>query len=264
MNSVILYALGSVILVSLLSLVAIIPFLYKKKISSRILLLFLSLSIGALLGSVFIHFLPEAFEHAPEDNSGLSIALYILAGFLTFFILEKFVHWHHQQKCLEDPDACAHGHAYHLAPLNIIGDSIHNFLDGLVIAGSYAVSLPLGFAATTSVIFHELPQEIADYGVLLYSGWSKFKALLFNFFSASTAILGTIVGLFLSGKISQFNQLIIPFAAGNFIYIAASNLVPELHRKHKLVDTILHLTTICIGIGIMILINLLTPHNLSK
>ena len=129
----------------------------------------------------------------------------------------------------------------------------------MVIAGSYIVSIPLGIAATVSIVFHEVPQEIADFGVLLYSGMSKLKAVLFNFLSATTAIIGAIIGLILAGKTANFTHFIIPFAAGNFLYIAASNLVPELHRHCKLWDTLLHLIAIIAGIGLMIAVALLAP-----
>ena len=232
---VIAYTLISVILVSLVAVVAIVPVLLKKKLSSRFLLILMSLSVGSLLGGVFIHFLPEAISHGYT----LGLAVYVLLGFLVFFVIEKFIHWHHHKGC--GAGQCGHGHAYHLAPLNLIGDGIHNFLDGMVIAGSYIVSIPLGIAATISIIFHEVPQEIADFGILLYSGMSKLKAVMFNFLSAATAILGAVVGLILAGKTANFTYFIIPFAAGNFLYIAASNLVPELHRHCKFWDTLLHL-----------------------
>lgn len=253
-----IYILGSVIIVSLIAVLAIIPFLLKKKISEHKLILLLSVSVGTLLGGVFIHFMPEIVEHGYNIRS----AIYILAGFITFFILEKLIHWHHNKQNVNKTNKCAHSHAYHLAPLNLIGDGIHNFLDGMVIAGSYLVNLPLGIAATISIIFHELPQEIADFGVLIYSGMSKKKAVLFNFLSAITAIIGAVAGFFISNYIHEFTHFIIPFAAGNFIYIAASNLVPELHRHCKLRDTITHIIAIIAGIGIMILITFIGPEHL--
>jgi len=254
----IIYTIVSVIVVSLISVFAILPIFFKKKTSHRFLLFLLSLSVGALLGSVFIHFFPEIISQGYH----LETAVYVLSGFLLFFVLEKLIHWRHNQKCIHDPRHCGHGHAYHLAPLNLIGDGIHNFIDGLVIAGSYLVSIPLGIAATVSIIFHEIPQEIADFGVLLYSGLTKAKAIFFNFLSALTAILGAIVGLILAGKSSNFSYFIIPFAAGSFIYIAASNLVPELHRHCKLKDNFIHFFAILIGIAIMILITFINPGNL--
>jgi zinc and cadmium transporter len=249
----IIYAFISVIIISLISVIVVIPLLIKKKISDGILLFLLSISVGVLLSTVFMDFLPESVSHGYT----LGLALYVLLGFLVMFVLEKFVHFHHGKKCGEKD--CGHGHAYNLAPINLIGDGIHNFIDGLVIAGSYAINITLGITATISIIFHEIPQEIADFGVLLYSGMSKKKALLFNFLSAATAILGTIVGLFLVGKLSGFVNFIIPFAAGNFIYIAASNLVPQLHRQCKIKDTLLHVFAILLGIGIIILVTLYGP-----
>ncbi len=249
----VIYPIVSVIIVSLVSIIFVIPLLIKKKIPNKILLFLLSISVGVLLATVFMDFLPEAVSH----NYNLGLTLYLLSGFLVMFVLEKFVHFHHHKKCKEKN--CGHGHAYHLAPINLIGDGIHNFIDGLVIAGSYAVNVTLGITATISIIFHEIPQEIADFGILLYSGMSKKKALLFNFLSAATAILGTIVGLFLVNKLHGFNEFIIPFAAGNFIYIAASNLVPQLHKECKLKDTLLHLFAIILGIGIITLVTIYGP-----
>lgn len=249
----ILWTLGSVVLVSLLSVLVALPLLVKK-LNHSFLLALLSLSVGALLGGVFIHLLPEAME----EVDSLAVPLLVLTGFLLFFILEKFIHHHHHHTHKEHTDE-PHGHAYHLAPLNLIGDGVHNFLDGLVIAGAYAVSLPTGIAATIGVIVHELPQEFADFGILLYAGLSRIKALLFNFFSALAALLGAIVGLVISSS-SEFAALLVALAAGNFIYIAASNLVPELHRKCSIFETILHVMMIILGIGIMLAIAIFIPE----
>lgn len=249
----IIYAIGSVVAVSFIAIIAAIPFLLKKEIPQQILLVLMSLSVGTLLGSVFLHFLPEI----AEESYTTSVALFILIGFFVFLLLEKFIHWHHSHTAGE----CGHGHGYHLAPLNIIGDGVHNFLDGLVIAGSYAVSLPLGIAATISVIFHEIPQEIADFSILLYAGLTKTKALLFNFLSATAAIIGAITGIIFTEHIHGFSGVIIPFAIGNFLYIAASNLVPELHRHCKITDTILHSIAIAAGVGIMLLVSIIAPEH---
>jgi zinc and cadmium transporter len=248
-----IYAIISVIIVSLISIIAAIPLLIKKKFSKRLLLFLLSISVGVILSTVFMDFLPEAVSHGYT----LGVAINILLGFLCLFVVEKFVHWHHSKKCADSE--YGHGHAYSLAPINLIGDGVHNFIDGLVIAGSYAVDISLGITATIAIIFHEVPQEIADFGVLLYSGFSKKKALFFNFLSAIVAIGGTVVGLILVNKLHGFTQFIIPFAAGSFLYIAASNLLPELHRHCKLKESLLHLLAIVIGIGIIILVVLYGP-----
>jgi|TARA_B100001971_G_scaffold70895_1_gene65307 zinc and cadmium transporter len=250
--SAITYTILSVIAVSLVAVVAAFPLLIKKKISQKTLLVLLSLSVGTLFGSVFIHFIPEAVSHGYT----LGLAFYFLLGIFVLFILEKLIHWRHSCKNQED---VGHSHAYHLAPINLIGDAIHNLVDGMVIAGSYIVSIPLGIAATISVIFHEVPQEIADFGILLYSGMSRLKALFYNFLSAATAILGAVIGLILAGKTAGFTHFIIPFAAGNFIYIAGSNLVPELHKHCKLKDTILHIIAIICGIAVMVAVTLFGP-----
>jgi len=247
------YTLISVAIISLISIIFAIPFFFKKQISKKVLLFLLSMSVGVLLSTVFMNFLPEAVEH--EYN--LQVAFYIMAGFLLMFLLEKFIHFHHNKKC--EDGHCGHGHAYNVAPINLIGDGIHNFIDGIVIAGAYAVNVTLGVAATISIIFHEIPQEIADFGVLLYSGMSRKKALIFNFLSALTAIVGALVGIFLVGRMHGFSEFIIPFAAGNFIYIAASNLVPQLHRECKLVDTLLHFAAIILGICIITLVTIYSP-----
>jgi zinc and cadmium transporter len=254
MNS--LYTIISVVIVSLISIIVAIPFLIKKKFSDKTLLFLLSISVGVLLSTVFLNFLPEIYSHGHEPS--LSLSLTILLGFLVMFIIEKFVHYHHEKKCADGH--CGHGHAYNLAPVNLIGDGIHNFIDGLVIAGAYAVNITLGIAATISIIFHEVPQEIADMGVLLYSGLSKKKALYFNLLSAVTAIVGAIIGIFLATRIEYFTNFIIPFAAGNFIYIAATNLLPQLHRHCKLKDSLLHFIAILIGIIIVVLVTLYAPH----
>lgn len=254
-----LYIILAVIVVSLVSLVGIF-FVYKKTVSNGLLLFLLSLSVGTLFGGAFLHLLPEAVEH---DGFGLTMSLSILSGILIFFIIEKFVHAHHkdgehnhsygdkkEEKC-EHHSHKPHHHAYHLGIMNLIGDGIHNFIDGLIIAGSFLVSIPLGISTTIAVLLHEVPQEIADFGVLVYSGMSKKKALFYNFLSATLAIIGGIMGYLLTNASEIFLELIIPFAAGGFIYIAASNLIPELHRKCELKDSFLHTFAIILGIAIM-------------
>lgn len=243
------YIFGSVILVSLISVLAALPLLVTKRAPKTMLLGLLSLSVGSLLGSVFIHFLPESVSHGYT----LGLALLVLAGFFVFFIIEKFVHNHHSGKLDQ-----GHHHAYHLAPLNLIGEAVHNFIDGLVIAASYLVSIPLGIAATVSVISHELPQEIADFGILLYSGLSKKKALVYNFLAALTALIGAGLGLLLQ-SVHGFTQAVLPFAAGGFLYIASANLVPELHKEHNARQTLFQLGMAALGIAIMVLLALYGP-----
>ncbi|HLC96278.1 MAG TPA: ZIP family metal transporter [Candidatus Nanoarchaeia archaeon] len=252
MEEVITLTLLSVVIVSLLSVVVALPFLMKKKLSQHTLLILLSMSVGVLLSTVFLDFMPEIVEH----GYSIAVGTNILLGFLIFFLLEKFVHWHHHSKQEKDD---VHGHAYHLAAVNLIGDGIHNFLDGMVIAGSYAVNIVLGLAATISVIFHELPQELADMGVLLYSGLSRSKSLIFNFISAITAIIGALVGIVLASSVEGFVDFVVPFSAGAFLYISASNVLPQLHRHYDLKESLVHIAAIVFGILIIVAVTLLGP-----
>ena len=242
-----LYTILSVIIVSLVSFVGVLSLSVKKKNLNDYLLILVSLSAGTLLGGAFLHLLPEAVD---RTGFGVNVSLLVLAGILVFFLLEKFIHWRH---CHGHHPGKMHGHnPTHLAPLNLFGDGIHNFLDGLIIAGAYLVSIPAGIATTIAVIFHEIPQEIADFGVLLYSGLSKVKALLFNFLSAAIAIVGAIVGLLFGTD--TFINFILPFAAGGFVYIAGANLIPELHKECGLKDSFWHFIALLIGLVLMYLL----------
>ena len=209
-----------------------------------------SLSAGTLFGDAFLHLLPEAVE---ESGFTLTISLTLLAGVITFFTIEKLIHWNHCHISNGDHKH-AKSHPSTIAPLNIIGDAVHNFMDGLIIAGSYMVSIPVGIATTIAVILHEIPQEMADFGVLLYSGSSRRRALWFNFLSAVMAVLGAAVGLIIGESSKTFQEILLPFAAGGFLYIAGSNLIPELHRECGWKQSLLHFGAMLFGIGIMIVL----------
>ncbi len=249
LNSI--YAIISVIIVSLVSLVGVVSLILTKQKLSKMLLVMVSVSAGTLLGGAFLHLLPEAVE---EQGFGIPVALSVLGGVLAFFIVEKFIHAHHcgtphhkhSYPLLHEP------HKHHIGILNLAGDGLHNFLDGLVIAGAYLVSVPAGIATTIAVILHEVPQEIADFGVLLYAGYSKSKAVLFNFLSAAVAIVGAVVGLLLGAKGEQFIHFILPFAAGGFIYIAGANLIPELHKNCGWKESFWHIIALIMGILLML------------
>jgi len=234
-----LYSLASVVIVSLISLIGVFTFGIKTENLKRTLLYLVSFSAGALFGDAFIHLIPEAVE---ETGFGLNVSLYVLSGIISFFIIEKFLYWRH----CHIPTSEEHPHTF--AYMNLFGDAIHNFIDGLIIGGSYIVSLPLGIATTLTVIFHEIPQEIGDFGVLIYGGFKKSKALFFNFLSAVTAILGALVSLGLGLYIEGFTVFLIPFAAGGFIYIAGSDLIPELQKEAKPSKSALQLTAFIFGI----------------
>ncbi len=254
--SVLLYTLVSVLVVSLFSLIGVTALIISKKSLEKFLLVLVSLSAGTLFGDAFIHLLPEAVEE--QGGFSFFLALMTLLGILVFFVIERFIHLQNTCKApplhkhVEEYPLLHESHKKHIGVMNLVGDGLHNFTDGLIIAVSYFASIPAGVATTFAVILHEVPQEIADFGVLLYAGFSRWKALLLNLASAGTAVLGAVVGL-AAGKASHtFIEFILPFAAGGFIYIAGTNLFPELHKECSWKDSFIHLLALLAGIAIMI------------
>ncbi len=245
MTNTLIYIFGSVFFVSLISFVGILLLFFKEKQLSQILIYFVSFSAGALLGGAFFHLLPEATAGA---GFTLRIGCYLLIGFIVCFILEKFIRWRH---CHILPDG-AHPHPFSF--LILFSDGLHNIIDGLIIGASYFVSIPLGLSTTLAVIFHEIPQELGDFASLLYGGFSKSKALFFNFLSALGAFLGVIFFLILAEHVKGMTNFLIPFAAGNFIYIASSDLIPELHKEFKIKKSIFQLIFFVAGLMIMLIL----------
>jgi len=208
----------------------------------KYIFIFISLAIGALLGDAFIHLIPEAFEKS--DNAMLSSIL-IISGILIFFILEKFLHWHHHGEDREEP------HVHPVGKLVLFSDGIHNFIDGMIIGVSFLISVPVGLATTLTVILHEIPQEIGDFAVLLHAGYTKARALWLNFLSALLAIAG-VLAVFLLGKEQSVILWILPIAAGGFIYIAVADLIPELQKTKKVKHSILQIAAVVIGVLAMV------------
>ncbi len=234
----------STIIVSLLSTVGILTFTLKERDLKRIILYLVSFSAGGLFGDAFIHLIPEAVE---KNGFGIDASISILLGIVTSFIIEKFFQWRHCHILTSEE------HPHSFAYMNLFGDSVHNFLDGLIIGGSYLVSAQLGIATTMAVIFHEIPQEIGDFGVLLYGGFKKKKALLYNFLTALTALGGTITALSLGSIINNLTAYLIPFAAGNFIYIAGSDLIPELRKEEpQPLNSTLQLSSFVLGVLVLL------------
>ena len=229
--------LASVTVVSLVAFIGILFIGLKEVFLRRILMALVGFASGSLIGGAFIHLLPESLE-----GTGHAIFYYVIVGIVFFFIMEKFLYWRHchEGKCP------IHIFAY----LNLIGDGIHNFIDGMIIAASFIISYDLGTATTLAVIFHEIPQEIGDFGVLIYGGIGKRKAIAYNFVSALTAIVGALITYHLA-YIQGIEQFLVPFAAGGFIYIAATDLMPELHKKYGAKESLIQLAAILTGIGLM-------------
>jgi len=240
-----LYTLASVLVVSLISLVGVVTVAINRNFLQKIINYLVSLSAGALLGGVFFHLFPEASE---ELGFTSILAVYTLGGIMLFFVLEKLVAWRHCHiaTCKEHP--------HPVATMNLIGDALHNFIDGMIIAGTYLVSVPLGISTTLAVVFHEIPQEMGDFGVLIHGGYSRAKAIFMNFLCSLTAVAGALLILALNIEVEVVAKALVPITAGGFIYIAVSDLIPELRKEIRPLNSLMQLVFILIGLGIMFLL----------
>jgi zinc and cadmium transporter len=245
------WALGlvSVIAISLISLGGIAVFWVADKKLKKAFVYMVSFAAGGLFGDVFLHLIPEI---AGETGFPITASLVIIIGILFSFTVERFFQWRH----CHVPTSQEHPHSF--AYMNLFGDGVHNLIDGLIVGGSYIASVPLGIATTIAVIFHEIPQEIGDFGILIYGGFGKRKALMFNFLTALTAVIGVIIAFVLGSAIEGFVPLLIPFAAGNFIYIAGSDLIPELRKDTpEPKKSALQMVSLILGVLPMLLLLLL-------
>jgi len=259
MQQIWIYSLTSVVIVSLLSIIGIFTLSIKTSLLKRVVIYMVSFSAGALLGDAFMHLLPETIA---ENGFTINTSIYILTGIVVSFVLEKVIHWHH----CHEPECDEKEHAF--AYMNLLGDGIHNFIDGLIIGASYMISIPVGVATTIAVILHEIPQEIGDFGVLIHGGFSKLKALLLNFLTALSAIIGAVVAIVLGSQAEEATLFLVPFAIGAFIYIAAADLIPELHKETKIGKSVIQLVWFILGIGLMMLLLLVEfpghEHGIDK
>ncbi len=242
MVNVLLWIIIATVLVSFISLIGVITLAIKQRFLNKILIYLVSLSIGALLGDAFIHLIPEA-----SDSISLqSVFMFVLVGFLFFLVVEKFFHWRH----CHDDKCKTHSFAY----VNLFGDTVHNFIDGLIIAGSFLVDVSVGIASTLAIALHEIPQELGDFGVLIYAGFSRKKAIWWNFLTALSAVLGGFVGFFLFNSVDNLLPALLGFAAGGFVYIAASDLIPEVRKEMGVVKSIINFLMILAGLALMFLL----------
>ena len=206
----------------LVALVGAILFLFVEKKSQKFMIFFVSFTTGALLGGALIHFIPEAVE----ELSLVKTTILTLSGFIIFFLLETYLHWHHchDGKCEKHP----------FTYLLLWGDGIHNLLDGVIIGITFLVNPALGSVSAVAIALHEIPQEISEFGVLVYAGFAKRKALLLNFLSATTVIIGGIIGFTVGESIEAWIPHIVMLAVGSFLYIAASDFVPEIRKEESM------------------------------
>lgn len=239
------WILSATVLVSLISLVGVVTLAMRPAILDKILVLLIGFAAGGLIGGAFLHLLPEAIEQSGCDTA----FFYTLIGFTAFFLMERYFYWRHCHSGVCD----VHAFTY----LSLFGDGVHNFTDGLVIAASFVTDIKLGIVTTLAVIFHEIPQELGDYGILIYGGFSRRKALFLNFVCALTAVLGALGGYILSGITAKASLFLLPFTSGGFIYIAASDLLPELHKQKSVKRANIAFFAFLAGLVFMVLAKLI-------
>ncbi len=229
--------LGSVFVVSAISLVGIFTLSLREKMLEKALFVLIAVAAGTLLGVAFLDLIPAAIE-----AGGTDALLYVLLGMMAFFVLERFIFWHH----CHDGKCDIHAFSY----LNLVGDGVHNLLDGMVITAAYLVSIPLGFVTTVAIVLHEIPQEIGDFAILVYGGFDRKKALFYNFLSALAAFVGVALA-YLFSSAEGFFTFFLAFAAGGFIYIASADIMPELQKEIEFKKSLLQLMCLIGGIVLM-------------
>ncbi|MBI2596550.1 ZIP family metal transporter [Candidatus Daviesbacteria bacterium] len=239
---ILLYILIFSFLGSVVSLIGGILLLVKEKFAIKISHYLTSFAAGTLLGTVFFDLLPEAQE-AANGNKEVDVFLWVLIGILIFFLLERFIHHHGHGKNHEDKKS--------VIPLIMIGDSLHNFIDGVAMAATFLVSIPLGIVTSLAVAAHEIPQEIGDFGLMLHKGVPRKRVVLLNFYSALAALAGAILTYLSKDLIQGLLPVILALTSGFFIYIAATNLIPEIHLQEN--RKIAFWETVCLFIGVLVI-----------
>lgn len=241
-----LQALSGVTLISLIPLVGIFTLSLSKKDLNKYTHLLVSFAVGALLGNSILHLLPEVFTSAADPAKA---SLSIILGIVLFYSLEQFLRWHHSHEPIEEKQKES------VALMSIFGDSVHNFLDGLLIAGSFLVDARLGWSTVIAVILHEIPQEVADFSILLYAKWPVKKIVLINILSGLIALVGVLVGFATNSTFSGFAQISLAITAGGFIYIACTDLIPDLHNNGATLmkERLVQLAAIALGVTLFAL-----------
>lgn len=242
--SVLAWIIVGGLLMSAIAMVGSITLLLKPETLQRLLLPLVSIAAGSLVGGAFFHMIPGGIA---ESGSSIGFFVWVVAGFCTFFALEELLHWHH---CRRSKTECKQPLTY----LILVGDGLHNFIGGSAIVGAFIIDIRLGITAWLIAAAHEIPQELGDFEVLIHGGWGKQKALLFNVLSALTFLLGGLLTYMMSFNIDV--AFLIPFAAGNFIYIGASDLVPEVKEHDDVWVNITNFFCFITSLGFMLLIKL--------
>jgi zinc and cadmium transporter len=240
------WTLLSVGLVSIISLIGLVTLSIGKSLLQKVLLYLVSFAVGALFGDACIHLIPETFEKIRPPLTG---SLLLVGGILIFFVLEKFVRWRHCHVANE-----GHEHVHPVVAMNIVGNSAHNLIDGMLIGASYSVSIPIGIATTIAIILHEIPQEMGNFSILVHGGLPVKRALFLNFMTALAAFAGALISLFVGAQVETFTLWLLPITAGGFLYIAGSDLIPELHHELDARTSLGQLLAIILGVGVMALL----------
>jgi len=229
-------------MMSVIALVGAVTMVLSERTRERLILPLVAFSAGSLLGGALLHMIPEAIE---RSDGSYATYLWVLIGFTTFFALEQFLHWHHWH---DD----ATNRKSPLSHLMVAGDSLHNFLGGVAVAGAFLVDVSLGITTWVVAAAHEVPQELGKYGVLLHGGWGKGRALLVSVASSLTFLIGGVLTYVVS--VDSDLAFLVPFAAGNFLYISASDLVPEVNKHHSIRINLLHFGSFVAGIVLLLAI----------
>jgi zinc and cadmium transporter len=236
---ILLWIILSTFAISLIAWVGVLVLFFKEAVINKITLALVAFSAGALLAGALLHLIPETIE---KSNANYNYFIIILLGFTVFLAMEQFIHWHH---CHSAP--CEHKQP--MTYLILIANGVHNFIDGLAIGAAFFVDLKLGLITWFAVAAHEVPQKLGEFGILLNGGWEKKRALLFNFYTALTVLVGGLAAYFFAREINIV--WLLAFAAGSFIYIACSDLIPEIKHHEKMTQNIIHFLSFLFGILII-------------
>lgn len=270
-----------IFVISILSLIGLFMISLKERTLDKVLFILVAFATGTILATALFDLIPESLHHLEELNAGGAgltenlVFIFIIFGFVVFFVIERFIYWFHGHAHEEEENkfVCYDSNTEGIdvpidkgasiksfALLNLVGDGLHNFLDGIIIMVAFSSGIRNGVIITLAVAFHEFPQEIGDFGILLYGGFSKKKALLFNFSSALIALLGGVLAFFLSEAVEIFNFFFLAFSGGGFLYIAATELMPEMIKEKNLKKSILQALIFTAGLLLIILLVLVLPH----
>lgn len=248
------WLIGSGLLMSSISLIGAFTFFLPEAVLKSILLPLVSFAAGSLIASSMFYLLPESIEMM---GNNLPVYMYLMGGFLLFFVLEQFLHWHHSHS----PDDKVHDHHHHqpLTYLVLVSHTVHNFVDGIAVGGSFLIDVRVGIFAWIGVAMHEIPQKLGDYSILLHGGWKHKKAMLYNFLSSMSFLLGSLVVFFLARTVDM--TFLLPFAAGMFLYVAAVDLVPEIKHHHRLKTNVVHFLSFLAGLVLILAFRMLFEHH---